>query len=66
MEVDPERTPWVEPELPAALAALPEQQRMVVVLLQCFEAGRSIQLVGIDWTKRSSALRPWAAITVWA
>ena len=37
MEVDPERTPWVEPELPAALAALPDQQRIVVVLLHCFE-----------------------------
>lgn len=37
MPVDPERTPWVEPELPAALAALPDQQRIVVVLLHCFE-----------------------------
>lgn len=37
MEVDPERTPWVEPGLPAALAALPDQQRIVVVLLHCFE-----------------------------
>ncbi len=37
MNVDPERTPWVEPELPAALAALPDQQRVVVVLLHCFE-----------------------------
>lgn len=37
MEVDPERTPWVEPDLPDALAALPDQQRIVVVLLHCFE-----------------------------
>jgi RNA polymerase sigma factor (sigma-70 family) len=37
MEVDPQRTPWVEPELPEALAGLPDQQRIVVVLLHCFE-----------------------------
>lgn len=29
--------PWVEPELPRALASLPEQQRVVVLLLHCFE-----------------------------
>ncbi len=37
MPVDTERTPWVEPGLPDALARLPEQQRVVVVLLHCFE-----------------------------
>ncbi len=37
MDVDPQRTPWVEPGLPDALAALPDQQRIVVVLLHCFE-----------------------------
>ena len=37
MPVDAERTPWVEPGLPAALAGLPEQQRVVVTLLHCFQ-----------------------------
>jgi DNA-directed RNA polymerase specialized sigma24 family protein len=37
MPVAVERTPWVEPGLPAALANLPEQQRIVVMLLYCFE-----------------------------
>jgi DNA-directed RNA polymerase specialized sigma24 family protein len=36
-EVDPARAPWVEPDLPAALASLPESQRAVVMLLHCFE-----------------------------
>ena len=35
--VDGERAPWVEPELPDALAGRPEQQRTVVMLLPCFE-----------------------------
>jgi RNA polymerase sigma-70 factor (ECF subfamily) len=35
--VDTDRAPWVEPELPAALAALPEQQRVVVMLLHSFQ-----------------------------
>ena len=35
--VDRERTPWVEPELPGALSSLPEKQRVVVMLLHCFE-----------------------------
>ena len=29
--------PWVEPKLPAAMSALPERQRVVVVLVYCFE-----------------------------
>jgi DNA-directed RNA polymerase specialized sigma24 family protein len=37
MPVDGDRTPWVEPQLPAALSSLPEQQRVVVMLLHCFE-----------------------------
>lgn len=31
------RTPWIEPGLPAALAGLPERQRVAVVLVHCFE-----------------------------
>lgn len=37
MAVDTERTPWVEPGLPGALADLPENQRIVVMLLHCFQ-----------------------------
>jgi RNA polymerase sigma factor (sigma-70 family) len=37
MPVDEQRSPWVEPDLPDALSALPEQQRVVVMLLHCFE-----------------------------
>lgn len=36
-EVNPERSPWVEPGLPAAIAHLPDRQREVVVLLHCFD-----------------------------
>jgi RNA polymerase sigma factor (sigma-70 family) len=35
MPVD--REPWVEPELPAALSRLSEKQRVVVILIHCFE-----------------------------
>jgi RNA polymerase sigma factor (sigma-70 family) len=35
--VDAVSAPWVEPGLPAALAALPERQRMVVMLLHSFD-----------------------------
>lgn len=35
--VDRGRLPWVEPDLPEALASLPEQQRTVVMLLHCYE-----------------------------
>lgn len=34
--VDQARLPWVEPGLPRALAALPDRQRVVVMLLNCF------------------------------
>jgi RNA polymerase sigma factor (sigma-70 family) len=37
MPVDTARTPWIEPGLPAALASLSEQQRVVVILVHCFE-----------------------------
>jgi RNA polymerase sigma factor (sigma-70 family) len=37
MPVDTERTPWIEPGLPAALASLSDQQRVVVMLVHCFE-----------------------------
>ncbi len=37
MPVDIERTPWVEPHLPEALANLPDQQRVVVMLLHCYQ-----------------------------
>ena len=35
--VDPERMPWIEPHLVDALALLPERQRVVVMLLHCFQ-----------------------------
>lgn len=37
MPVAEGRLPWVEPDLPRALGGLPEQQRIVVMLLYCFE-----------------------------
>ena len=37
MPADEQRTPWVEPDLPDALSGLSEQQRVVVMLLHCFE-----------------------------
>jgi RNA polymerase sigma-70 factor (ECF subfamily) len=36
-DVDGQRWPWVEPGLPGALRRLSERQRVVVVLLHCFE-----------------------------
>jgi len=36
-EVDEGRWPWVEPGLPRALWRLSEQQRVVVILLHCFQ-----------------------------
>ena len=48
--VDTERAPWVEPELPTALAALPEQQRVIVMLLHSFQWTMSevAELLGIS------------------
>ena len=37
MPVATEHAPWIEPGLPAALASLSEQQRVVVMLVHCFE-----------------------------
>lgn len=37
LPVDTERTPWVEPDLPEAVASLPDQQRVAVMLLYCYE-----------------------------
>jgi RNA polymerase sigma factor (sigma-70 family) len=37
MPADETRTPWVEPGLPDALSSLPAQQRVVVMLLHCYE-----------------------------
>jgi RNA polymerase sigma-70 factor (ECF subfamily) len=36
-EVDEGRWPWVEPGLPGALQRLSQRQRVVVLLLHCFE-----------------------------
>jgi RNA polymerase sigma-70 factor (ECF subfamily) len=35
--VDSQWVPWIEPELPAALARLSEQQRVVTMLMHCYE-----------------------------
>ena len=50
MPVDAERTPWVEPGLPDALASLPEQQRTVVMLLHSFQWTMSevAELLGVS------------------
>ena len=37
MPVASGHTPWIEPGLPAALASLSDQQRVVVMLVHCFE-----------------------------
>jgi RNA polymerase sigma factor (sigma-70 family) len=42
--VEPSRMPDVDPELPAALAALSERQRMLVILVH-----------GLGWTQREAA-----------
>lgn len=51
MAADPARTPWVEPGLPAALAALSERQRVVVMLLYCFDWTMSEVAELLDVTK---------------
>ena len=35
--VSPDRLPWVEPELPGAMARLTERQRLAVVLIRAFD-----------------------------
>lgn len=49
-DVEQERCPWVEPGLPKALGRLSEQQRVVVVLLHCFEWSHAevAELLGIS------------------
>jgi RNA polymerase sigma-70 factor (ECF subfamily) len=37
MPVDSDRVPWIEPGLPVALGALPDKQRIVVMLLHCYD-----------------------------
>ena len=50
MPVDRNRTPWVEPALTSALARLPDRQRVVVMLLHCFEWTMSevAELLGVS------------------
>ncbi|MEX1124592.1 MAG: sigma-70 family RNA polymerase sigma factor [Acidimicrobiia bacterium] len=50
LPVDPTRMPWVEPGLVGALEQLPERQRIVVMLLYCFEwtMGETAELMGIS------------------
>ncbi len=49
MAVQEDRTPWVEPGLPEALGRLPEQQRIVVMLVHCFEwtMSETAELLGV-------------------
>ena len=63
--VDRGRVPWVEPSLPAALAALPDRQREVVVLLHCFQWTMSevAELLGVaKSTVQNHAERGLAAL----
>lgn len=48
--VDQQRDPWVEPGLPAALAKLPQQQRLVVALLHGYQWSLSevAELLGVS------------------
>lgn len=50
LPVEPARIPWVEPDLVGALEGLPERQRVVVMLLYCFEwtMGETAQLLGLS------------------
>lgn len=50
LPVDSDRTPWVEPGLPDAIASLPDRQRVVVMLLHCFEWTMSevAELLGVS------------------
>ena len=43
-------TPWIEPGLPAALARLPEKQRVAVVLVYCYQFthAEAADLLGIS------------------
>lgn len=50
LPVNEQRLPWVEPRLADALAQLPERQRVVVMLLQCFQWSMSevAELLGMS------------------
>ena len=49
-EVDEQRWPWVEPGLPGALRRLSPRQRVVIVLLHCFQWSHAevAELLGIS------------------
>ena len=51
--VDSQREPWVEPGLPAALAKLPRQQRVVVALLHGYQWSMSEVAELLDVSKSS-------------
>ena len=51
MPVHGQRLPWVEPRLAEALAQLPERQRVVVMLLQCFQWSMSEVAELLDMSK---------------
>ncbi len=50
LPVDSSRMPWVEPGLVDALGALPERQRVVVMLIHCFEwtMSEAADLLGVS------------------
>jgi RNA polymerase sigma factor (sigma-70 family) len=63
--LDSQEAPWVEPQLPMALDHLPHQQRVVVMLLYCFEWTMSevAELLGVSKsTVQSHAERGLAAL----
>ena len=51
LPVNGQRLPWVEPRLAEALAQLPERQRVVVMLLQCFQWSMSEVAELLDMSK---------------
>ena len=51
MPVNGQQLPWVEPRLAEALAQLPERQRVVVMLLQCFQWSMSEVAELLDMSK---------------
>ena len=68
-DVLPQRLPDVEPQLPAAIARLSEKQRIVVMLVYCFDWSLSevADLLGVEKRRCRSMLsgvwrgcgRPW-------
>ena len=51
LPVNGQRLPWVEPRLAEALAQLPERQRVVVMLLKCFQWSMSEVAELLDMSK---------------